>query len=79
MKYRVWSEEDGESEARTYEKGAAWAAAEAWADDGAMDCDAPAVTVYVKAPNGTVTRWAVTGQMIPEYMAEPLNDGGGAA
>jgi len=72
MKFRAWFEEDGESEARTFDSCVASAAAKAFVDYMEMDCDVPAVTVCVRAPDGTVTRWAVTGQMVPEYVAEPL-------
>ena len=73
MKYRVWML-DEESEARTYDKGAAWAAAESWAEDVAMEVDTAAVAVFVQAPDGKVSRWWVSGEMVPTYHVSMMHE-----
>lgn len=75
--WQVWEEgEETEAEARTIYATRPDTAAEGWAkeyDRAAGDeiADGETVTVVVKATDGTLTRWRVSGEMVPQYSASP--------
>lgn len=70
-KYKVWKEEyNGEDGADDVEADSAEWAAEKWVEDNHSELDyLTELEVFVKAPNGTKTRWVVTVELIPHFSA----------
>lgn len=77
--YMVWCEENGEVEpdAEPIRANDAEEAAKEWGeqDDSRGDYDIVRgndATVRVRGPDGTLTRWRITGESVPEYHAREL-------
>jgi hypothetical protein len=79
--FLVWYPDNGETEedASEFREYDAEAAAEAWADDYERRCaeyriaaGESTVEVMVKASDGAVTRWSVSGECVPQYYARAV-------
>ena len=78
--FRVWCpEQDEESDARSVSALDAESAAERWADENDHNMDYAILRgspceVSVRAPDGTLTRYEMTGESVPQYRAALIED-----
>ena len=71
IKYQIWDPDAmGEDEAETFEAFRPEYAAENWVEQEWANLDYPSeCEVWVKAPDGTKTKWTVTVEQRPHFSA----------
>jgi hypothetical protein len=83
--FKVWRADNEEDDAGSVPRGATFYggqvldaedAAKAWVNNRWSDMSYPdEVAVNVRAPDGTLTRWTVTVEMVPRFTARPAKTG----